>query len=104
MTQGAKKALSQKGPDPYKLEVAERIYTAFTEAGRKRKRGNELTQDELGRSVAKELGRSLPFPQGTVSAWMSATNPSLPDPLIIRAIGKVLNVDVMWLLYGAAED
>lgn len=104
MTQGAKKATDGRAADPYKVEVAERIYAAFKEAGRKRRRGNELTQDELGRLVAKELGLSEPFKQATVSRWMSNTMPALPDPLIMRAIGKVLNVDVMWLLYGAAED
>lgn len=104
MTQGRKKTASRKAVDPYKLEVAGRIYDAFESARRKRPRGNELTQMELGQLVAKELGLKVPIDQGTVSRWMSNTRPNTPDPPTLRAIAKTLNTQVMWLLYGGAVD
>ena len=101
MAQGPKKGRAKPAPDPYKLEVAERIYDAFRAAQAKRQRGNELTQAEVGERVAKELGRKEPIPQGTVAKWMSATDPALPDPLTIAALAKVLEVSATHLLFGA---
>jgi hypothetical protein len=104
MTQEAKKTAKKKAVDPYKVSVAKRVYQAFTDAGNKRTRGNELTQEELGAKVAIALGQKVPTPQATVSRWMSEKNPAQPDPLTLRAIAKILGVDVNWLLYGAEGD
>lgn len=104
MSQGPRKAVRKKVVDPYKLEVAGRIYDAFTAASRKRARGNELTQDEVGRRVARELGLADPIQQATVSRWLSNRDPTLPDPLTLRAIATVLEVDTMWLLFGGTTD
>lgn len=104
MAQGPKKTPAKTAPDQYKVEVARRIYDAFTAAAAKRPRGSELTQSEVGALVAKELRRKVPFPQATVSRWMSERDPALPDPLTLRAIAKVLGTSATWLHYGAAMD
>ncbi len=102
--QGAKKTAKKKTVDPYKAEVAGRIYDAFRALNKQRRRGDELTQEEMGRLVAVALGLKEPFPQATVSRWMSENNPALTEPRTVRAIARVLETDVTWLLYGATAD
>lgn len=104
MPQGARK--QTRGEDEserYRREVAERVYTALEAYNSGLPRSGKLSQADLGRLVAERLNKPA-VPQVTVSRWMSETSPTLPDPLTIRAIADVLNVDVMWLLYGARSD
>lgn len=104
MPQGAKKrALDDDSSERYRREVAERVYLAFERYNSGVPRSGKLSQADLGRLVAQRL-RKPTIPQATVSRWMSETSPVVTDPPTIRAIAEVLNVDVMWLLYGAITD
>jgi len=104
MAQGAKKLASDESErERYRREMAERIYTAFQEYNRGIPRSGQITQADLGRFVADKLGRAQPFTQANVSRWMSETDPGQPDNPTVKAIAEVLNVDLMWLLYGARE-
>lgn len=104
MAQGAKKARDSLADLSYRIELARRIEIAFgrynTDAGR----GSRLTQAKLGSAVAQRLGRAAPFTQGAVSGWMNTEDPGTPDNPTLRAIAEVLSVDVMWLIFGAAEE
>lgn len=104
MPQGAKKAVSQESANPYKRDLAERIATAFKEYNAKAKRGSEIGQDDLGRLVARRMKRSAPFTQAAVSGWMNVEKPSAPNNPTLRAIAEVLDVDLLWLTFGARED
>lgn len=105
MPQGAKKrARLEPEGERYRREVAERIYAAFEQYNSGLPRSGKLTQSDLGRMVAERLGRERPFPQGTVSAWMSEADPSLPDNPTLAAIAQVLNVNATWLILGAASE
>lgn len=104
MPQGARKdARREDEGEVYRREVAERVYTALEAYNSGLPRSGKLAQADLGKLVGQRLGRPA-IPQVTVSRWMSERSPTLPDPLTMRAIAEVLNVDVMWLLYGAVTD
>lgn len=108
MAQGAKKiAQSRDGEDEnerYRRDVAERIRLSLDQYNLGLPPSAKMSQADLGKLVAEALGRADPFPQATVSRWMSENNPNTPDNLTARAIAGALNVDLMWLLYGAATD
>lgn len=98
-----KKAKLKDEAERYRRGVTERIYAAFEDYNSGLPRSGKLGQADFGRLVA-ELRKLPPIPQVTVSRWMSETNPALPDLLTLRAIATVLNVNVLWLLYGDDND
>jgi hypothetical protein len=104
MAQGVKRVSSGNEESPYKRELADRIGSAFKAFNDKAKRGNEMSQTELGRLVAARTGRATPFTQVAVSGWMNTETPSAPDNPTLRAIADVLGVDLMWLAFGARQD
>jgi hypothetical protein len=108
MRQGAKKAVPKKATAreadlPYRRELAERISTAFKQYNARQRSGQELTQEDLGRLVAKRMGTTAPT-QAAVSLWMNVNKPSAPSNLTLAAIADVLDVDPMWLILGAKEE
>lgn len=98
-----KRARDEDEAERYRREVAERVYAAFEAYNSGVPRSGKMSQADLGRLVAERLKKPS-IPQATVSRWMSETNPVVTDPPTLRAIADVLNVDVMWLLYGAASE
>lgn len=59
--------------------------------------GRDLSQDEVGREVARYLGLQEAIGQGTVSRWFRG---SIPDLRTIGGLALVLNVDPGWLAFG----
>lgn len=104
MAQGSKKTTGKQEVDPYKAGVAERIATAFKRHNANARRGNELSQVDLAKMIAKRLGLPKPPTQAAVSRWMSVTNPSVPEPPRLEAIAELLGADKTWLLWGDEND
>lgn len=60
-----------------------------------------MSQVELGRRVAKRLGRE-PFSPATISQWFSGTVPQ--DLATIQAIAEELECSRDWLAFGDMPD
>jgi hypothetical protein len=94
------KTKGKDAPDPYAAEFARRVGEAFKAFNARRPRGDEMSQEELGRRVANGIGQKEPFSQAAVSRWMSLTRPNVPANPIIRALAAALETDAAWLAWG----
>jgi transcriptional regulator with XRE-family HTH domain len=62
------------------------------------KLGRPKAQEWLAEAVSKELGLNEPLTQGSVSRWLTGSEPNLRT---IAALAKVLRVDPGWLAFGS---
>jgi transcriptional regulator with XRE-family HTH domain len=76
--------------------LAQRIFVAHLEISYRL--GRKVTLEELGRLVAKQMGRRAPFSAAAVSRWEAGTQTPTPD--VIEAIAAVSGTDPGWISHG----
>ena len=79
----------------------ERMFRAWTLL--QLRKGQQLSQQWLGRELGLELGRESAVDQGLISYWLSGKK-TPGDYETMVGLARVLGVDPGWLAFGEASE